>query len=79
MYIESSRTSRRPAQAQPAPAAAEARPESPQPGAVPAPACELSGSFQNNIYPSLMLSFGVSYPEYSRCLTVSLHDLPASG
>lgn len=79
MYIESSRTVHRPAQAQPAPAAAEARTESPQPGVAPAPACELSGSFQNNIYPSLMLSFGVSYPEYSRCLTVSLHDLPASG
>jgi hypothetical protein len=43
------------------------------------PSCEIAGSFQNNIYPSLMLSFGTAYPEYSRCLTVALRNLPASG
>jgi hypothetical protein len=36
----------------------------------------LTGSFQGNIYPALLLSFGVSYPEYARCLTVSLRNLP---
>jgi hypothetical protein len=39
----------------------------------------MAGSFQENIYPSLMLSFGVAYPEYSRCLTVTLRNLPSSG
>jgi hypothetical protein len=36
-------------------------------------------SFQDNIYPSLLLSFGVSYPEYARCLTIALRNLPESG
>lgn len=55
----------------PAPAAA---PDSPEPDA---PVIEMACAFQNNIYPSLILSFGVSYPEYSRCLTVGLRNLPA--
>ncbi|HEY5228529.1 MAG TPA: hypothetical protein VIJ19_08305, partial [Opitutaceae bacterium] len=41
--------------------------------------CELSCTFQGNIYPSLMLSFGVSYPEYTRCLTIALRNLPQAG
>ncbi len=41
-----------------------------------APECDLTCTFQGNIYPSLLLSFGVSYPEYARCLTVSLRNLP---
>jgi hypothetical protein len=66
----------------PAPAAEPA--PAPQPEAAPkaaaaAPTCEISSSFQNNIYPSLLLSFGVAYPEYSRCLTIELHNLPAAG
>ena len=36
-------------------------------------------SFQGNIYPSLLLSLSVSYPEYARCLTVVFHNLPDSG
>jgi hypothetical protein len=68
----------------PAPTAARLTPVAVPPPAEPAavraaPACEITASFQENIYPSLMLSFGVSYPEYSRCLTVSLRNLPASG
>jgi hypothetical protein len=84
MYIERGRTSR----PQPGAAAARQAPaepaRAPSPSSLPAtsqdaPTCELSGSFQNNIYPSLLLSFGVSYPEYARCLTVSLRNLPSSG
>jgi hypothetical protein len=73
-----------------APAAAPAAPppaaQAPAPTATPAPAApdgppvvELAGSFQNNIYPSLLLSFGAAYPEYSRCLSVSVRNLPSSG
>jgi hypothetical protein len=58
--------------ASPPAAAAAARPPAGE-----APSCEMTASFQNNIYPSLMLSFGVAYPEYARCLTVNLHGLPA--
>jgi hypothetical protein len=60
--------------APPAPA-----PEVPAKTAAGSPVCEITGSFQNNIYPSLLLSFGTAYPEYARCLTVDLHNLPASG
>jgi len=55
-------------QAQPAPATPQA-----------SPGFEMTASFQNNIYPSLMLSFGVAYPEYTRCLTLALHGLPGAG
>jgi hypothetical protein len=44
-----------------------------------APTCEMSGSFQNNIYPSILLSFGAAYPEYARCLSIDLRNLPRSG
>ena len=50
----------------------------PKPPAV-SPSCEISATFQDNIYPSLVLSFGKAYPEYARCLTVELRNLPASG
>jgi hypothetical protein len=84
MYIERGRIAKPPAWAQ-APRAAAAEPASRpvlgpvQAQAPDAPTCEMSGSFQNNIYPSLLLSFGVSYPEYARCLTVTLRNLPQSG
>lgn len=44
-----------------------------------APTCEITGTFQGNIYPSLLLSVGAAYPEYLRCLTFDLRNLPASG
>jgi hypothetical protein len=44
-----------------------------------APTLEMTGSFENNIFPSLLLSFAATYPEYSRGLTVALRNLPASG
>jgi len=55
----------------PAPAA----PAAPQ----ASPGFEMTASFQNNIYPSLMLSFGVAYPVYTRCLTIALHGLQGAG
>lgn len=76
MFIERSRTPPLPAQPQAAPAVAAEPRAAPAPPAPAAPACEMAGSFQGNIYPSLLLSFGVSYPEYARCLTVSLRNLP---
>jgi hypothetical protein len=79
MYIESSKRASGPLQAPPMRSAVPARAEAPRPDDLPAPVCEITGSFQNNIYPSLMLSFGVSYPEYARCLTVSMRNLPPSG
>jgi len=83
MFVERARTPAPPAperaapvaavQAAPAQATAPAAPEAQAP-----PTCEMTGSFQNNIYPSLLFSFGVAYPEYARCLTVTLRNLPAS-
>ena len=44
---------------------------------VPEPVqCEATGSFGNNLYPSLLLSFGSSYPEYARFLTVVVRHAP---
>jgi hypothetical protein len=37
---------------------------------------EASCSFQGNLYPSLMLSLAASYPEYARCLSFTLRNLP---
>ncbi len=83
MFIERGRMEARPPQAAPVaapPAQEPASPaEAPPAATASAPTCELTGSFLNNIYPSLLLSFGVSYPEYARCLTVVLRNLPASG
>jgi len=72
----------RPKAAAPLVAAVPAGPEpSPEPEPTAAPSgpvtCDVTASFQNNLYPSLMLSFGVAYPEYTRCLTLVLHHLPA--
>ena len=73
------RAARRPAPAERAPPAPEAPSPAPEPAPAEHPACEVTGSFQNNLYPSLLLSFGTTYPEYARCLTVALRGLPASG
>lgn len=55
----------------PAPAAPAAPPAAP-----PAPeaiACSVATAFDNNLYPSLLLSFAAADPEYTRCVTVSVH------
>jgi hypothetical protein len=81
MYLERTRLGPPPspaALAPPRPAAAPPREAPPGPAAA-RPTCEITGSFENNIYPSLLLSFAASYPEYARCLTVALRNLPASG
>jgi len=82
MYIERGRYVVPPAPPvqMPAPPAVAAQPrEAPPSAAAARPACEIAGSFESNIYPSLLLSFAASYPEYARCLTVSLRNLPSSG
>lgn len=75
MYLERLRGAPAPAALAPPAAPVAALPPAP---AAPAanPACEVAATFQNNLYPSLMLSFGVAYPEYTRCLTVALRNLP---
>jgi|CZKI01.1.fsa_nt_gi hypothetical protein len=82
MYIERSRPAAAPAQPAHAPqrrvAAVSAR-EAPPSAIAGRPGCEITGSFENNIYPSLLLSFAASHPEYARCLTIALRNLPASG
>jgi hypothetical protein len=65
-----------PVQAAPHPDAARPPAEAPSEPAA-APAIEMTGAFENNIFPSLLLSFGAAYPEYSRGLTVILRNLPA--
>jgi hypothetical protein len=79
MFLEHSRQ----APAPPPPAATAAPAPTPAPVPLPTPAgaptCELTGSFLNNIYPSLLLSFAASYPEYARCLTLVARNLPANG
>jgi len=63
----------------PAPAALEVAataPEAPAPAAPIAPDCEASASFDGNIYPSLLLSLGSAYPDYTRCLTVVVSHVP---
>ena len=81
MTIERGRPGAPPAAApQAAARPAEAQPASEAPAATaPAPSLEMTGAFENNIFPSLLLSFGASYPEYSRGLTVTLRNLPAPG
>jgi hypothetical protein len=75
MYLERQRASPPPAVVAAAPSAPAPAPPAPVAPAAN-PACEVAASFQNNLYPSLMLSFGVAYPEYTRCLTVALRNLP---
>jgi hypothetical protein len=68
-----------PAPVAPAPRADAARPPAAAPTEpAPAPSLEMTGAFENNIFPSLLLSFGAAYPEYSRGLTVTLRNLPAA-
>jgi hypothetical protein len=80
MFLERRRAAAAPPGAIAAPLIAPAPdpgPAGPAPEA--APACDLAASFQANLYPSLMLSFGVAYPEYTRCLTATVRHLPAAG
>ena len=79
MSLERRRAARVPVPLAPAQAASPAPVAAAKPAATEAPSCEMTASFQNNIYPSLMLSFGVAYPEYARCLTVNLRGLPPVG
>ena len=80
MFVERGRLPPPPVPRRAAPAVAPQAETSPGPAPAPAnleaPTCEITGSFQNNIYPSLLLSFGVAYPEYTRCLTLTLRNLP---
>ena len=76
MTIERARLPAAPAQAAPQAEAARPAAEAP-PEAAPAPTLEMTGAFENNIFPSLLLSFGAAYPEYSRGLTVTLRNLPS--
>ena len=77
MTIERARRPAPPAETKPATLAlALEQPAAPSPSA---PSLELAGSFQNNLYPSLMVSLGVAYPEYTRFLTLAVRNLPASG
>jgi len=80
MFVERGRLPPPPVPRRAAPAVAPQAEASPGPAPAPAnleaPTCEITGSFQNNIYPSLLLSFGVAYPEYTRCLTLTLRNLP---
>jgi len=81
MYLERRRHAGPPANpvhVAPPPAAVLPPREAPPSAAAARPACEVTGSFENNIYPSLLLSFAASYPEYARCLTITLRNLPAS-
>jgi hypothetical protein len=79
MYIGRARAAPAAAPAPPPPPAPQ-----PQPAAAPqappdAPRLGIEASFQNNIYPSLLLSLGASYPEYTRCLSVTVSGAPPSG
>ena len=79
MYLERSRLPAppaRPAQAAPRPLAAASPREAPQAATVGRATLEVAGAFENNLYPSLLLSFAASYPEYSRWLTVAFRGLP---
>jgi hypothetical protein len=76
MYLERSRmAAQAPAPAPVRPPVEVAREAPPRPVA-DRPTCEVTGSFENNVYPSLLLSFAAAYPEYARCLTVALRNLP---
>jgi len=83
MYVERARRPQSQAPAPPAarqePALAAPAPREAAAGEAAPPTCEVSASFQNNIYPSVLLSFGAAYPEYSRCVTVVLRSLPKTG
>jgi hypothetical protein len=57
------------------PEAAVTAPPAPPSGQV---SVEVAGSFQNNLYPSLILSLGSAYPAYSRCLAVRIRNASPS-
>ncbi len=65
-----------PVQAPPPPAEPVAR-EAP-PGAASRPSCEITGTFENNIFPSLLISLAAAYPEYARCLSITVRNLPGT-
>jgi hypothetical protein len=82
MYLERSRLEApkvQPIRSEAGPVSPPAPSEAPPKAPASIPVCEITGSFLNNIYPSLLLSFGASFPEYARCLTVALRNLPLSG
>ena len=59
--------------------AAPALPQAaPQPSQAPNLACSASASLENNLYPSLMLSFGSLAPEFTHCLTVEIRNAPVA-
>lgn len=60
------------AAAAPPPIASTTQPEEP-------PLIQASGQFQNNLYPSLILSLGTADPDYARFLEVRLSQMPRSG
>ena len=62
----------------PAPVAAAPAPVPAAPKPPPAAnlACSASVSFQNNLYPSLMLSFGGLAPDFTHCVTVEIRNAP---
>ena len=83
MYIQQGRTPAPAPAPPPAPADPAAAPTGDAAAQAPSgpaarPTCELAASFDDNIYPSLLISFAAAYPEYARCLTVTLRHLPSS-
>ena len=62
----------------PAPVAAAPAPAPAAPKPPPAAnlACSASVSFQNNLFPSLMLSFGSVAPDFTHCVTVEIRNAP---
>jgi hypothetical protein len=72
----------RPIQVEPAPSpvvsavAPAPPPAAPQPPPAESLACSASAWFQNNLYPSLMLSFGGLAPDFTHCLSVEIRNAP---
>jgi hypothetical protein len=61
----------------PEPKPPAAQPAAPEERPASTLACGASASFDNNLYPSLMLSLGVSSPGFARCLTVEVRNAPS--
>jgi hypothetical protein len=51
-------------------------PAAPQPAQVANLSCSASATLENNLYPSLMLSFGSLAPEFTHCLTIEIRNAP---
>jgi hypothetical protein len=70
-----------PSRAGPPPASVAAAPTPPKAAPQSPPeanlSCSASASFQNNLYPSLMLSFGGLAQDFTHCLTVEIRNAPA--